>query len=123
MNRDIYYSEIQLRLNLFLLCVKQNTKMNLLHLNIHAENTFRDLLNLLYGWSLSNQNDSISNIEGTDLIDMGEKLIIQISSSATKKKINDTLTKNIIANYQKDNYRIKFMFIVDDASSLRKNNN
>ena len=60
---------------------------------MHSENFYRDFINLLYGWSLENANNRLQNIEAIDLIDDNVKLIVQVSATATKTKINNSLSK------------------------------
>ena len=68
---------------------------------MHSENFYRDFINLLYGWSLENANNRLQNIEAIDLIDDNVKLIVQVSATATKTKINNSLSKKSIEEYAK----------------------
>jgi len=86
-------------------------KLNILSDHIYSENFFRDLVNLMYGYSLQNQNDIDKNAQAFDLVDDVNKIIIQVSSSCTKQKIENTLKKEVISKKEKENYRLKFLFI------------
>ena len=85
-------------------------------LNIHSENFFLQLVNLLFGWNLENLNVVQKNSEGVDLVDTANKIIVQVSSTATKQKIESALSKNL-SNYK--GYTFKFISISKDAAALR----
>ena len=67
MNRNIYVTKIKTLLNILKGEIKDSGKLNLLDINIHAEDFFRDLLNLIYGWQLQNMNQWNLNAAGGDL--------------------------------------------------------
>jgi len=119
MNRQKYFNEISENLEILSSRIKTNGKLNVLDLNIHAEAFYRDLLNYTYGFKLKAANETKANIEAIDLIDSENKVVIQVSSSATKQKIESTLSKKKISDYAAENYTIKFLFIADEAEKLR----
>ncbi|EGQ98798.1 hypothetical protein VCHE39_1684 [Vibrio cholerae HE39] len=55
-------------------------------------------MNLLYGYELENLNKVLQNVEAIDLIDHKNKIIIQVSSTCTKNKVESALEKEIIKN-------------------------
>lgn len=57
------------------------------------------------------------NVEAIDLIDTENKILYQVSSTATKQKIENSLSKETCANYS--GYSFKFVSISKDAVSLR----
>ena len=85
--------------------------LNLLSQAVHAEESFKRILNSLYGWNLENANEGTQNAEGVDLIDRDNRLVVQISISCTKEKINQTLKKTIMKQYANAGYRLKFAFV------------
>lgn len=87
---------------------------------MHSENFYRDFLNLLYGWDLENANNRVQNVEAIDLIDDNEKLVVQVSATATTAKINKSFEKKNIEEYAKKGYSFKFVSIAEDAGQLRK---
>lgn len=118
MNRDIYIAKIKTLLNVLKSEIKDSGKLNLLDINVHAEDFFRDLLNLIYGWQLQNMNQWILNAAGGDLwYDYG-KIVIQVSSTATKDKIQSSIDK--LSAEQFAGYRFKFLRIDGDVIKLRK---
>ncbi|WP_255295722.1 SMEK domain-containing protein, partial [Bacillus pseudomycoides] len=93
-------------------------KLNILNLNIHAEFFYRDLCNLIYGLSLENANVEEQNIAAIDLIDKNKKILIQVSSTCTKQKIEGTLSKDKLLEYKEKGYTLKFLFF-SDAKNLK----
>ena len=90
---------------------------NLLDLHVHSENFYRDFLNLLFGYELVNLNTDNANVAAVDLIDGKNKLIIQVSATKSKRKINHSLTEVDVEKYK--DFTFKFVSIARDASSLR----
>jgi len=66
---------------------------NLTSINIIAENFFRDLLNLAFGYNLKNMNIDESNTAAIDLGDGRSKIAIQVTATGGKAKITKTLRK------------------------------
>lgn len=94
-------------------------KLNILSNHIYSENFFRDLLNEMYGYSFTNQNKSKSNAEGYDLIDKNNKIILQISSTCSKSKIEATLNKKSVRIKGEENYRLMFTFIGEQNENIK----
>lgn len=107
LNFDIF-SEILTSLNQE---IALSGKLNLLSKNIHAEYFYRDLLNLLYGYNLRNENDFDPNSDAIDLIDTNKLIVVQVSSTCTKSKMEKTLKKSRVEILAKENYSLKFVFI------------
>lgn len=91
--------------------------MNILNFHLHAEDFYVNFLNVLFEYKLKNMNAVAQNAEGIDLIDTTNKLVLQVSSTASKTKIESALAKDLTA-YKK--YRFNFVSISKDASELRK---
>jgi len=118
MNRDIYVTKIKTLLNILKCEIKDSGKLNLLDINVHAEDFYRDLLNLIYCWQLQNMNRWNQNAAGGDLWYNGGKLVIQVSSTTTKDKIQSSIDK--LSEEQFAGYRFKFLRIDGDVKKLRK---
>ena len=118
MNRTEYYKYIEDKLHILARKITTKGKLNLLDLHIHSENFYLHLFNLLYNYNLENLNQSLQNVEAIDLVDHVNKIIIQVSSTNTKQKIELTLEKEIVKKYS--NYTFKFISIAEDATNLRK---
>jgi hypothetical protein len=62
-------------------------------LTVATENFFRDVLNILLDAGFKNLNANRSNEPGLDLGDENKKIGVQVTSSATTAKVNNTLQK------------------------------
>lgn len=71
--------------------VELKSSLNLTDINVHAEYFFCGLLNLIYGYSLVNANAVTSNAQAIDLIDVNERIAIQVTSTSEFKKIRKTI--------------------------------
>ena len=117
MKRSNYFNYIEQELNTLSYRIKIRGKINLLDLNIYSETFFAELVNQLLKYNLRNINVINQNTEGIDLIDEENKIIVQVSSTCTKQKIESSLAKEIFQKYT--NYRFIFIAIAGDADKLR----
>ena len=120
MNRTNYFNYIEEKLNTLAYRIEKRSKLNFLELNIHSENFFARLCNIIFDLELKNLNFSYQNIDGIDLIDHKNKVVVQVSSTCTKAKIESSLSKNVYTKYK--DYSYKFMSISKNASTSLKNN-
>lgn len=118
MNRPIYFNAIEERLNLLALRVTERGRLNILDFHGHSENFYQYFLNEVFKWAVTNENDIRQNVEAIDLIDHTNKLVIQVSATASKQKIETSLSKDSIGNYI--GYTFKFISIAHSADKLRK---
>ncbi len=118
MNRPAYFNFIEERLNLLALRIKSRGRLNILDLHGHSEHFFQFLLNEVYKWDVVNENDVKQNVEAIDLVDHTNKLILQVSATSSKQKIESSLSKDSIKTYK--GYTFKFVSIVCDSDNLRK---
>lgn len=91
MQRKKSFDAISNVIGLTKLEVMQHQKINDLSLNIHIENHIRDVLNCSRDCALVNLNLENQNSPNFDLIDKKNKIVIQITSTSSTKKIRDTL--------------------------------
>jgi len=117
MNRSSYWNLCEQRLSTLCTRVELRGKLNILDFHLHAEDFYLNFLNVLFGFSLKNMNQVTQNAEGIDLIDDVNKLVLQVSSTATKAKVESALSKDLTP-YK--GYRFNFVSISKDASELRK---
>lgn len=117
MTDSIYIEQITFYLHAYASSVKTLGRLNLHDINVHSENFFRDFLNKLRGLNLVNANDLWRNEAGIDLVDFSQKLIIQVSSECTKKKIQDSLDKADKVKY--NGFHFLFLSVVASADNLR----
>lgn len=71
--------------------VKSNSKQGRYDLGKQAENFFRELLNLIYGWQLKNMNAIQKNYPAIDLGDRDARICVQVTAENSSKKIAETL--------------------------------
>lgn len=117
MNRSQYFDYVEEKLNLLALRINARGKLNILNYHLHSENFYAYLFKELYSWQLINMNEFQQNIEAIDLIDNTRKIIVQVSATNTKQKVELALEKEILKSYS--NYNFKFISISKDADNLR----
>ena len=119
MNRIKYFDYIRRKLVALAAEIDISGKLNVLDLHAHSENFYLNFFKELFGWDLENANKVKSNVEAIDLIaNTPEKIVIQVSSTCSKEKIESALNKQLIKDH--NNYCFKFISISKDASELRK---
>lgn len=116
MNRQANFNFIEEKLSLLAFRIEMRGGLNILDLNLHSENFYLHLFNLLFGWALQNLNAEQKNAAGVDLVDTTNRIIAQVSATATKQKIESALAKNL-SNYK--GYDFKFISISKNATNLR----
>src|SRR5882757_3724855 len=114
LSRKDSFESIKERLEILQLSIANGGSLNHNDLAIHAENLFRDLLNLVYGWQLENANAGNQNAADIDLADRQAKLAIQVTARNDRAKIADTLDSFYSKN-ENSGRRLKFMLISKDA--------
>lgn len=117
MNRNVYFDYIEQNLHILSNRIDTRSRLNLLDLNGHSENFYLHFFNLIYGYELRNLNHESKNVESIDLIDENKKILIQVSATSTKQKIDYSLSKDLLK--EKSDYTFKFISISKDASNLR----
>lgn len=108
--------------------------LNLLSINVHCENFYRELLNELYDLNLVNSNFSDQNSASIDLIDIQSKVAYQVTSDPTLEKVKHTVSKFvehkiylqvdeliIINIFQKKNHREQFIESGDFTFDAKNN--
>ncbi|MCW5206113.1 SMEK domain-containing protein [Desulfobulbus sp. F5] len=116
MKRLQLFNFIEDKLSYLAYRIEMRGGLNILDLNLHSENFYLHFLNLLFNWNLENINIVDVNSAGIDLIDAKNKIIIQVSATATKQKIESALSKEL-STY--NDYNFKFISISKDAKKLR----
>lgn len=117
MNRSNYFNYIEEKIDFLSYRISRRGKINLLDLNIYSETFFADMINMLLKLELKNLNAVQQNMEGIDLIDHRNKIIAQVSSTNTKQKIENSLKKKVMEDY--NDYRFIFIPIVGESEVLR----
>lgn len=73
--------------------IRMRNRLHLYDLTVHAENYFRDVLNILLKAQFVNFNEEKTNAPGLDLGCKKTKLGVQVTSSGDTAKVNETLKK------------------------------
>ncbi|WFQ94223.1 ABC-three component system protein [Mycoplasma feriruminatoris] len=95
--------------------IKALNSANLYDINKIAENVLAEILNIIYDWSLINANSIQNNMSGFDLIDYKNKILIQVSTTFTKEKLQSSLNKEIYKDYQ--GYSFKFLSLIKNTKN------
>lgn len=119
MTTQYYFDYIEQRLAWLSVRITSRGSLNMYDINIHCEDFYMRLLNLLYGWNLVNANSIQQNIPAVDLIYTSEQIIVQVSSTNTTAKIQSSLNK-LDAKYSGYNY--KFVSIAKSTDKLKEHN-
>jgi hypothetical protein len=118
MNRSAYYNYIDEKLNLLATRISSRGKLNILDLHVHSENFYRDFFNKLFDWKLENINEVSHNTPAIDLIDHSNRIIIQVSATNKKEKVESALSQTKLRNPKE--YAFKFISISKDANTLKR---
>lgn len=116
MNRQEYFNFIEEKLNILAFRIESRGGLNILDLHLHSENFYLHFFNLLFNWKLKNLNAVKKNVPGIDLVDNTNRIVVQVSATATKQKIESTLAKDL-SSFK--GYAFKFIAISKDAAGLR----
>lgn len=93
--------------------IEHHQSINDLSLNIHGENYFRDVFNHVYGLNLQNANFESFNFPSIDLIDKGNKIAYQITTTKSKEKIDKTLEIYNREGYE--DYEVRILYLLEKA--------
>ena len=116
MNRQKYFNSIEEKLTMLATRIEMRGGLNILDMHLHSENFYSHFLNLLFGWDLRNYNTKQQNMAGIDLVDTRNNIVAQVSSTATRHKIESALNKDL-SKYL--GFSFKFISISKDAKNLR----
>ncbi|SDJ47283.1 hypothetical protein SAMN04488540_108143 [Ferrimonas sediminum] len=112
MKRAEYIPKISAYLSELSFRVDSNTSANLTDVNLHSENFYCRLLNLIYGYKLSNENELKLNTEAIDLTDTENSIAIQVTSTSALKKTKETVSKFISYQHHKTYERLVILNLV-----------
>ena len=112
MYREEYIAQIIKSLAYLSKEVEIRSSLNLTDLNIHAENFFRDLLNLAFGYQLGNINAINPSAVAIDLGDKINRIAIQVTSTSTLGKTKSTVEKFIKNGLDKEYDRLVIFNLV-----------
>jgi hypothetical protein len=90
--------------------IEQRQLINEYGLNIHGENYFRDVFNFVYDKNYENENFNSQNNSCIDLVDKTKKEALQITTTRTKEKIDNTFKALKLTKYK--DYSIKIFYLL-----------
>ena len=88
-----YISDISNALSSLATTLFVRGKLNLTDTHVMSEGFYEGLLNLMYDLNLHNTNSDQQNAEGIDLVDMDAKIIMQVTATCNKSKIDHALSE------------------------------
>lgn len=116
MNREVYLENISKNLAILSYQVKSLNTINLYNINIVAEDFYTGLLNLIYGYNLENVNKLDKNAKAIDLVDIENRVSVQVTSENSSTKIKETIKKFIEdKGYEKYN-RLIILLLIEKKS-------
>ena len=110
MDRQKSMSDIMEKLYLFSNFVKKESKQVLSDVHIHAENFYRDLLNILFKYELENESFKTQNSRVIDLIDDINGIAVRVTLDSGIDKIKETVI-GFMEEKQYEQYDLKFLVI------------
>ena len=105
---EVYMQKISETLATMAAKVQQDGSANLVSTNVLAENFYREFLNVLCGWKLDSANLE-DNAAGIDLVSEEDRVVVQVSSTDSKPKLQSSLDKLGLDAYA--GYRFVFLLI------------
>lgn len=120
MKRQELLSEILKYLTYIQLQVGLSNALSFTDINKHAENFYRDLLNLAFDYNLVNINIEEPNAAAIDLGDEQISIAIQVTSTATLEKIKKTLKSFIKKNLDQKYDRLVVLNIKEKLNHRTK---
>ena len=94
-------------------------KLNLTDIHLMSEDFYAGFLNIVYDLHLRNANITNQNAEGIDLVDNERKVIIQVSSTCKKSKIEHSL-QEIGKHSEYDGYQFRFLPLIMGSANSQK---
>ena len=91
LQREQYINDILNRLSELASNMQLRSKMNLLDLHVISEDFYAGLLNMVFGWKLTNANALQQNAPGIDLVDDTNCILVQVTGTSSKSKIEHSL--------------------------------
>lgn len=120
MNRSDLFKGITHYLTHLRMQVEHLNSLNLQDDNVHAENFFRDMLNLALGYDLKNINIVEKNARAIDLGDEVQRVAIQVTSTSDLEKIKHTHGGFVKAGLD-SKYKRLVVLIIGEKKAYREN--
>ena len=99
--------------------IKLSNSQGLYDIDIIMEDFFCELLNLLYGYELTNLNKKVKNAKAIDLCDSKHRIAVQVTSKNTRDKVNETIDKFVEDKLYEKYDRLLVVFSKDKPKSSK----
>jgi hypothetical protein len=116
MERQILLNKIVYYASTFVQQLKSHGSMGYTDMNIHAENAFIPILNIVFDVELINKNSSKKNFPAIDLADDNNRIAFQVTATPTEDRVIDTL-KKFIDNGLYNQYYTLYIFILGEKQN------
>lgn len=110
--------QISRTLSILMCDVMLHQSMNDFSINIHAEDFFKDVLNKVRKGNFVNANSSGKNEAYIDLVDHSSQKVMQVTSTATKHKIDNSL--KILKNPHYKGYTLEILYLLEKPTSFKE---
>lgn len=111
MNREKYLKDIVENLTILKTKIELLNSISYYDINITSEYFYSNLLNMIYGYKLTNANAITKNIKAIDLIDDENKISVQVTSDNSSNKIRETIKKFEESEQYKKYDRLIFLIL------------
>ncbi|MCG3724729.1 SMEK domain-containing protein [Vibrio cincinnatiensis] len=115
-DRKDIIDRISRTLSILMCDVKMHQTMNDFSVNIHAEDFFKDVINAVRNTHFVNANTSGKNEAYIDLVDHSAQKVIQVTSTATKQKIDNSL--KILKNPKYNGYSLEILYLLEKPTTF-----
>ncbi|EKF9276916.1 hypothetical protein VCSRO184_1243 [Vibrio cholerae] len=109
--------KISRTLSILMCDVKLHQSMNDFSINIHAEDFFKDIINKVRKANFVNANSSGKNEAYIDLVDHNARRVIQVTSTVTKQKIDNSL--QILNNPAYKGYTLEILYLLEKPQTFK----
>ena len=117
MDIETLINNISKKLAIITYYIRFENSANLNSINTLLENSFKNILNIVYGYNLKNLNTNYL-YPAIDLGDEINKIAVQVTSTNDLSKIKDTLDRFKNNGFEKKYDKLKFV-IIDDKKAYR----
>jgi len=96
--------------------LKNHNSLNLQDVNIFSEYTVCEIVNCIFGYRLKSANSLVDNHPSVDLVDLENRIAIQVTTTKTSLKIQETIDK-FIAHRLQNSYDTLYILILGRRQS------
>ena len=117
MSSKVYTDTIQRYLLLYSDLIENSNSLGLTDDAINAENVFRSILNIAFGWKLINSNEKRSNQDSFDLEDKTRSIYIQVTSNKGYARKRRTALQSFLNSHEEKKQKEFFILFISKKCS------